>query len=84
LVASHQVALICTVAIEWGRQRWSALERLIGPALRQCKDSKPTSGTWSMLGILISLLDFRKELAIPAMLHAQLGTGHRWTRMDTN
>jgi dolichol kinase len=95
LVASRQavlivalIALACTVAVEWGRQRWSALERLfellIGPALRQGEDSKPTTGTWSMLGILISLLAFKKELAIPAMLYAQLGdpaaeiVGRRW------
>jgi len=85
------IALICllfTVAVEWGRQRWTALERLfewlIGPALRQGEERKPTTGTWSMLGIIITVLLFRREFAIPAMLYAQVGdpaaeiVGRRW------
>lgn len=84
------VALGLTVAIEWGRQRWSALERifewLIGPALRRGEERKPTTGTWSMLGIVVALLAFKREFAIPAMFYAQVGdpvaevVGRRWGR----
>jgi dolichol kinase len=84
------VALLLTVAVEWGRQRWLFLEWLfewlIGPALRRGEESKPTTGTWSMLGIVISLLAFQRELAIPAILYAQIGdpvaeiVGRRWGR----
>jgi phytol kinase len=84
------IALILTVAIEWGRQRWPALEllfeKLIGSALRQGEEDSPTAGVWSMLGILITLLAFARELAIPAMLYAQVGdpaaeiVGRRWGR----
>ncbi len=97
LIASRQVvltialiALVLVIAIEWGRQRWPALERLferlIGPALRQGEESRPTAGVWSMLGILLTLLAFPRELAIPAMLYAQVGdpvaeiVGRRWGR----
>ena len=84
------IALLLTVAVEWGRQRWTALERLfewiIGPALRQGEERKPTTGTWSMLGIIITMLLFKREFAIPAMLYAQVGdpaaeiVGRRWGR----
>jgi dolichol kinase len=71
------VALALTIAIEWGRQRWPLLERLfewlIGPALRRGEESKPTTGTWSMLGIIVTLIAFRREFAIPAILYAQIG-----------
>jgi dolichol kinase len=97
LVVSRQAVLVValvvlafTVTVEWGRQRWPPLERLfeslIGPALRQGEEKKPTTGTWSMLGILISLLAFRRELTIPAMFYAQVGdpaaevVGRRWGR----
>ena len=84
LVASRQIVLalavvllIFTVVVEWGRQHWPALERLfewaIGPALRRGEESKPTTGTWATLGILISLLAFKREFAIPGMLYAQVG-----------
>ena len=82
--------LAFTVAVEWGRQRWPALEQLfewlIGPALRRGEEHKPTTGTWSMLGILITLLAFKREFAIPSMLYAHLGdpaaevVGRRWGR----
>jgi dolichol kinase len=84
------VALALTVAVEWGRQRWPLLERLfewlIGPALRRGEESKPTTGTWSMLGIMIALFAFRREFAIPAILYAQIGdpaaeiVGRNWGR----
>lgn len=84
------VALVLTVAVEWGRQRWPLLERLfewlIGPALRRGEESKPTTGTWSMLGIIITLFAFRREFAIPAILYAQIGdpaaeiVGRNWGR----
>lgn len=84
------IALILTVAVEWGRQRWLALERLfeglIGPALREGEEQKPTTGTWSMLGILITVLAFKREFAVPAMFYAQVGdpaaeiVGRRWGR----
>jgi dolichol kinase len=84
------VALALTITIEWGRQRWLALERLfeglIGPAMRQGEETRPTAGLWAMLGILITLLAFERHLAIPAMLYAQLGdpaaeiVGRRWGR----
>jgi dolichol kinase len=84
-------ALMITVGIEWGRQRLNVLERLfellIGPALRQGEESKPTTGTWSMLGILVTVLVFKREFAIPAMLYAQVGdpaaeiVGRRWGRV---
>jgi dolichol kinase len=83
-VASRQIVLllafillVLTVAIEWGRQRWDALERVfewaIGPALRRGEESRPTTGTWATLGILFTVMAFRKEFAIPAMLYAQVG-----------
>jgi dolichol kinase len=87
------VALVCLVfvlAIEWGRQRWALLERffewLIGPALREGEERSLTTGTWSMLGIIITVLAFRREFAIPAMFYAHLGdpaaeiVGRRWGR----
>lgn len=84
------IALVFTVGVEWGRQHWAVLERffewLIGPALRRGEDSMPTTGSWSMLGILITLLAFRRGFAIPAMLYAQVGDpaaeiiGRRWGR----
>jgi len=97
LVASREVvvwgaliALAFTVVVEWGRQRSPALEqlfeRLIGSALRQGEEQKPTTGTLSMLGILISVLVLNREYAIPAMFYAQLGdpvaevVGRRWGR----
>ena len=77
VVALAAVVLIFTVAVEWGRQHWPFLERLfewaIGPALRRGEESKPTTGTWSTVGILLSLLAFKREYAIPAMLYAQCG-----------
>ena len=97
LVASRElvlwaalIALAFTVLVEWGRQRSPALERLfeslIGSALREGEEQKPTTGTWSMLGILISVLVLAREYAIPAMFYAQLGdpvaeiVGRRWGR----
>ena len=84
------IVLLFTVVVEWGRQRWTVLERLfewlIGPALRQGEERKPTTGTWSMLGIIITVLFFKREFAIPAMLYAQVGdpaaeiVGRRWGR----
>ena len=84
------IALAFTIGVEWGRQRWPALARLfegfIGPALRQGEDAKPTTGVWAMLGILITVLAFERELAIPAILYAQVGdpaaeiVGRRWGR----
>jgi dolichol kinase len=82
------IAAVMTVLVEWGRQRSAPLERLfeglIGPALREGEERKPTTGTWSMLGVLISVLLFAREVAIPAMFYAQLGdpaaeiVGRRW------
>jgi phytol kinase len=97
LVTPYRVVLILTlialalvVAVEWARQRWPVLERfferLIGPALRQGERNKPTSGIWSMLSILITLLICARHWAIPAMLYAQIGdpvaeiAGRRWGR----
>jgi dolichol kinase len=84
------IALVITVLVEWGRQHSATLERLfewlIGPALREGEERKPTTGTWSMLGILISVLLLAREVAIPAMFYAQLGdpaaeiVGRRWGR----
>ncbi len=87
------VAVICLVfviAVEWGRQRWSLLERffewLIGPALREGEQRGLTTGIWSMLGIIITVLAFKREFAIPAMFYAHLGdpaaeiVGRRWGR----
>ena len=84
------LALIFTVTVEWGRQHWSTMERLfewlIGPALREGEERKPTTGTWSMLGILITVLALKREYAIPAMFYAQVGdpaaeiVGRRWGR----
>jgi dolichol kinase len=84
------IALVITVLVEWGRQHSPALERLfewfLGPALREGEERKLTTGTWSMLGILISVLFFAREVAIPAMFYAQLGdpaaeiVGRRWGR----
>jgi dolichol kinase len=77
VLATATFALVLVVAVEWGRQHWPILERLfewlIGPALRQGEESKPTAGTWSMVGIL-------------AMFYAQVGdpaaeiVGRRWGR----
>jgi dolichol kinase len=97
LVASRQVVLIIAlvalafvITVEWGRQRLPALERLfewlIGPAMRQGEESRPTAGLWAMLGILVTLLAFERRLAIPAILYAQVGdpaaeiVGRRWGR----
>jgi len=97
LVAPRQVVLLValvilalTTAVEWGRQRWPALERLferiIGAALRQGEESQPTAGLWSMLGVIITLLAFERRFAIPAILYAQVGdpaaeiVGRRWGR----
>jgi dolichol kinase len=84
------IVLVLTIAVEWGRQRWLALERLtewvIGPALRQGEEAQPTTGIWAMIGILITLLAFSREVAIPAILYAQVGdpaaeiVGRRWGR----
>ena len=84
------VCLVIVVAIEWGRQRWALLERffewLIGPALREGEERGRTTGTWSMLGIIITVLAFKREIAIPAMFYAHLGdpaaeiVGRRWGR----
>ncbi len=84
------IALLITAAVEWGRQRWPALERLlewfIGSALRQGEESQPTAGLWSMLGAFITLLLFERHIAIPAVLFAQWGdpaaeiVGRRWGR----
>jgi dolichol kinase len=84
------IALFLTGVVEWGRQRWTLLERLfeliIGPALRRGEEQKPTTGMWSMLAIVISIWAFKREFAIPAMLFAQLGdpvaeiVGRRWGR----
>jgi dolichol kinase len=81
-------ALAATAALEWGRQRWPILERLveglIGPALRQGEESQPTAGLWAMLGVCITLLLFERRVAIPAVLFAQIGdpaaeiVGRRW------
>ena len=55
------IVLVLTLSVEWGRQHASTLERLfewlIGSALREGEQRKPTTGTWSMLGILISVLN---------------------------
>lgn len=97
LVAPREVvllfALIClvfVVAIEWGRQRWRPLERLfewlIGPALRKGEERGPTTGIWSMVAIIVTVLLFRREFAITAMFYAHLGdpaaeiVGRRWGR----
>lgn len=90
VLATVASALVLVVAVEWGRQHWPILERLfewlIGPALRQGEESKPTAGTWSMVGILISVAVFKREFAIPAMFYAQVGdpaaeiVGRRWGR----
>jgi len=84
------IALALVVLVEGGRQVWSPLERwvesFIGPAMRAGEERKPTAGTWSMLGIAITVLAFERELAIPAMFYAQLGdpaaeiVGRRWGR----
>jgi dolichol kinase len=87
------VALVClvfVVAIEWGRQRWAPLERFfewfIGPALREGEERNPTTGTWSMLGIIVTVVAFNRAVAIPAMFYAHLGdpaaevVGRRWGR----
>lgn len=84
------ISLVLTAAIEWGRQRWPALERLvewfIGSALRQGEESQPTAGLWAMLGVFITLLLFERHIAIPAVLFAQIGdpaaeiVGRRWGR----
>jgi dolichol kinase len=84
------IVLVITIALEWGRQRWPALERLIewvfGPAMREGEEAKPTTGIWAMIGILITLLAFSREVAIPAILYAQVGdpaaeiVGRRWGR----
>lgn len=84
------IVLILVVAVEWGRRQWPWLEQLfewlIGPALREGEERKPTTGVWSMLGIIVTLLGFSKEFAIPAMLYAQVGDpvaevfGRRWGR----
>lgn len=84
------VALVLTIVVEWGRRRWSNLERLfewlIGSAMRQGEESQPTAGLWSMLGVVITLLAVGRHLAIPAILYAQVGdpaaeiVGRRWGR----
>jgi dolichol kinase len=84
------VALVLVLAVEWGRQQWPPLERLfewlIGPAMRQGEESNPTAGTWSMLGLFVTVLVVERALAIPAMFYAQLGdpaaeiVGRRWGR----
>jgi dolichol kinase len=84
------IFLAATAAVEWGRQHWPALERLlewfIGPALRQGEESQPTAGLWAMLGVFITLLLFERHIAIPAVLFAQIGdpaaeiVGRRWGR----
>ena len=90
VLAVALVILALTTAVEWGRQRWPALERLferiIGAALRQGEESQPTAGLWSMLGVIITLLAFERRFAIPAILYAQVGdpaaeiVGRRWGR----
>lgn len=90
VLSAATIALLITVLVEWGRQQSVPLERLfewlIGPALREGEERKPTTGTWSMLGILISVLLLAREIAIPAMFYAQLGdpaaeiVGRRWGR----
>jgi dolichol kinase len=83
-------ALIFVIVVEWARQRWPAVERLfewfIGPALRKGEQRQLTTGAWSMIGIIVTVLLFRKEFAIPAMFYAQLAdppaeiVGRRWGR----
>jgi glycerol-3-phosphate acyltransferase PlsY len=97
IVAPRQVVLLAAaiclafvVVIEWGRRHWQTLERLfewlIGPALREGEERGPTTGTWSMLGIIITVLAFKREIAIPAMFYAHLGdpaaevAGRNWGR----
>jgi len=83
-------ALVLVILVEGGRQIWPPLERLferfIGPAMRRGEERKPTAGTWSMLGLVVAVLAFKRDLAIPAMFYAQLGDpaaeiiGRRWGR----
>jgi dolichol kinase len=90
IIAVSVVSLTAVVAIEWARQHWPFLQRLfeglIGPALRAGEEQRPTTGLWSMLGILGTVLLFARELAIPAMFYAQVGdpaaelVGRRWGR----
>jgi dolichol kinase len=84
------IGLLGLIAVEGARQRWPAAEELfeafIGPALRQGEERRPTTGLWSMLGIIVALVAFPKAIAIPAILFAQVGDpaaevfGRRWGR----
>jgi dolichol kinase len=90
MLAIALAALICTLTVEWARRRWAVLERMfkgiLGPALRPDEQQGPTAGTWSMVGIVITLVLLEREVAIPAMLFAQIGdpvaeiVGRRWGR----
>jgi glycerol-3-phosphate acyltransferase PlsY len=90
VLLAASIALIFTLVVEWGRQRWPAVERffeqLIGPALREGEERQLTTGVWSMLGILVSVALYQREYAIPAMFFAHLGdpaaeiVGHKWGR----
>jgi glycerol-3-phosphate acyltransferase PlsY len=84
------VCLLLVIAIEWGRQRWPFVERIfeffIGPALRPGEKRGLTTGIWSMLGIIATVLLFQREFAITAMFYAQFGdpaaeiAGRKWGR----
>jgi dolichol kinase len=90
VLAVALVALAAMLLVEWGRQRWPALERLfkdlVGPALREDEQRRPTAGLPSMLAILFTLIAVPRPFAIPAMLYAQVGdpaaeiVGRRWGR----
>jgi dolichol kinase len=89
LIVSLNV-LVIVAAIELGRRQWPAMERafeqILGPALRSGEERKPTTGIWSMVAIVFSIIVFDRAIAIAGMFFAQVGdpaaevAGRRWGR----
>ena len=88
IVALNVLAIVA--AIEVGRRQWPAMEQafeqLLGPALRSGEERKPTTGIWSLMGIIFSIIIFDRAIAIAGMFFAQVGdpaaevAGQRWGR----
>jgi dolichol kinase len=88
IVALNVLAIVAV--IEVGRRHWPGVERafeqLLGPALRSGEERKPTTGIWSLMGIIFSIVIFDRAIAIAGMFFAQVGdpaaevAGRRWGR----
>lgn len=88
IVALNVLAVVA--AIEVARRQWpgmeQAFEQLLGPALRSGEERRPTTGIWSLMGIIFSVIIFDRAIAIVGMFFAQAGdpaaevAGRRWGR----